>query len=109
MIGSVCPGPEVFGQECPNQPYQAEISILDQNGQLVVKFQSDTKGNFLTELPPGTYTVHPESPNIRPRAQDQIVTIIDGQFTEVLIVYDSEEIKFSLNSSILESNNEVPV
>jgi hypothetical protein len=71
------------------RPYQATVSVTDQRGQTVTQFQSDLNGRFRLPLEPGTYTLRPESPGPLPYATDQDVTVSEGQYTEVLIVYDS--------------------
>ncbi len=87
-IGPTCP---VQHQDspCPDQPYQASIRVLGANRELVLEFQTDTQGFFRVELEPGTYTLVPLSPGVYPRAPEQVVTVVEGQFTEVLIQYDS--------------------
>ena len=71
------------------RPYQATVSVMDQRGQTVTQFQSDLDGRFRLPLEPGTYTLRPESPGPLPYAAEQVVTVSEGQFTEVLITYDS--------------------
>ncbi len=88
--GPMCPGPVAVGKnECPNQPYQATITVFDANNHKVSEFQTDTAGYFKLSLAPGTYVLHPESPKPLPRAADQTVTITAGQYTQVKIVYDT--------------------
>lgn len=71
------------------RPYQATITVLNQQGQTVSQFQSDIKGHFRVILEPGTYTLRPESPKYPPYATEQTVTVTDNQFTQVHIYYDS--------------------
>jgi len=71
------------------RPYQATVSVMDQRGQTVTQFQSDLNGRFRLPLEPGNYTLRPESPGPLPYAAEQAVTVSEGQFTEVLITYDS--------------------
>jgi len=71
------------------RPYQATVSVVDQRGQTVTQFQSDLNGRFRLPLEPGIYTLHPESPGPLPYAAEPSVTVSEGQFTEVLITYDS--------------------
>ncbi|MBI1744100.1 carboxypeptidase regulatory-like domain-containing protein [Candidatus Acetothermia bacterium] len=72
-----------------SRPYQATVTVLDANGQTVTQFQSDVKGHFQINLPPGTYTLRPESPSSHPFARQQTVTVSEKVFTRVLIAYDS--------------------
>jgi hypothetical protein len=71
------------------RPYRASVSVMDQRGQTVTQFQCDLNGHFRLPLEPGRYTLRPESPGPLPRASEQTVTVSEGQFTEVLITYDS--------------------
>jgi hypothetical protein len=89
-IGSTCPGPISPGQTC-QQPYQAMVTVLDQQGGVVAQAQSDASGHFQIPLPPGTYTLHPNSPAGLPLpfARDQTVMVPLGQFTPVQITYES--------------------
>ena len=87
-IGPMCPVIQV-GTPCPDQPYQATITVLDTNGNQVAQFQSDAQGRFRAPLAPGVYTLRPESPDHFTRAGEQTVTVTSGQFTQVTIAYDS--------------------
>jgi len=81
--------PTVRPEGANYRPYQATVSVMNQRGQTVTQFQSDLKGRFRLPLEPGRYTLRPESPGPLPRAAEQAVTVSEGQFTEVLIAYDS--------------------
>jgi hypothetical protein len=86
----MCPGPvAVGGNSCPDQPFQATISILNTENKEIARFQTDSAGYFKIELPPGTYTLHPESTSALPHASDQTVKVAPDQFTEVAIIYDT--------------------
>jgi hypothetical protein len=88
--GPACPGPVRIGAtECQDQPYQANISILDENNNQSTQFQTDNMGYFKISLDPGTYILHPEPGNPLPTAADQTVVVVDGQFTQVSISYDT--------------------
>jgi hypothetical protein len=88
--GPMCPGPvAIGGNNCPDQPYQATISILDANNKPMTQFQTDSPGYFKIVLPPGTYILHPETDKPFPHAADQSVTVRDGQYTQVTIMYDT--------------------
>jgi hypothetical protein len=70
LIGPMCPVVQA-GTPCPDQPFQATLTFLDQNGNTVSRTQSDAQGKFRVSLPPGTYTLRPEPANRqrhRPRA-----------------------------------------
>ncbi len=88
--GPMCPGPVPVGNNpCPDQPYQATITILNMENKQVAQVQSDAQGNFKVELAPGTYVLHPISGKPLPRAADQTVVVSAGQFTPVSIVFDT--------------------
>ncbi len=84
----MCPVVQV-GTPCPDQPYQATITVLDANGNQVTQFQSDAQGQFRVLLDPGVYTLRPESPDHFTRAGEQTITVASGQFTQLTITYDS--------------------
>jgi hypothetical protein len=81
--------PTVRPEGANYRPYQATVSVMNQRGQTVTQFQSDLNGRFRLPLEPGKYTLRPESPGPLPSAAEQAVTVSEGQFTEVLIAYDS--------------------
>jgi hypothetical protein len=88
--GPVCPGPIRIGAtECQDQPYQANLTVLDANNNPITQFQSDRVGYFKIPLKPGTYILHPESGNPLPIAPDQTLVVMDGQFTQLTIQYDT--------------------
>jgi hypothetical protein len=88
FIGPTCPVVQV-GQECPDQPYQATLAVNNSNGREIVKVLTDEAGRFKILLDPGTYILHPESPNVMPFAAEQIVVVGAGKFTQITIHYDS--------------------
>ncbi|MCI0521373.1 MAG: carboxypeptidase-like regulatory domain-containing protein [Chloroflexi bacterium] len=88
-LGPACPGPVRVDSPCPDEPYQATMSVLDAQEKLVLQFQSDAEGKYRQPLPPGLYTLHPESPDALPYAEDVPVLVQAGQFTRVDIHYDS--------------------
>jgi len=88
LIGPLCPVAQ-FGTPCPDQPYRATVTVLDSSGNQITQFQSDAQGHFRVWLSPGTYTLRPESPNALPFAAEQGVMVASGQFTQVIINYDS--------------------
>jgi hypothetical protein len=89
LIGPACPGPQRAEQPCPDEPYQARLTILDQSNQVVAEVQTEADGQFRLKLPPGTYTIQPEPGNPLPQASDLSVMVADGTYTTVQILYDS--------------------
>ena len=88
LIGPMCPVVQQ-GQACPDQPYQATLTIKSQNGGIIVQFPTDTQGQFRIPLEPGQYVLHPESPAGIPFAADQAIIVEAGQYTQILVHYDS--------------------
>ncbi|MEW6029403.1 MAG: hypothetical protein ACOYZ8_05535 [Chloroflexota bacterium] len=90
FIGPTCPVVQA-GTECPDQPYQAVLTVNSLNGQKVTGFQSDEEGRFRVALAPGEYILHPESPEGMPLpfAAEQAFTVLPGQFTHIVVTYDS--------------------
>jgi hypothetical protein len=88
LIGSMCPVMRE-DQPCPDQPYQAAITVLAENGIEAGRVQSDALGYFRIDLAPGTYTLRPEPGEGIAWADEQIVTVSEGQFTQVIVSYDS--------------------
>ena len=88
FIGPICPVVQV-GQECPDQPYQAVLTVNNLKGERIVQVQTDKDGRFKIPLVPGEYILHPESPNTMPYASEQTFTVEAGKFTQVTVNYDS--------------------
>ena len=88
FIGPVCPVVQE-GQECPDQPYQATLTVNSLGGERIAQVQTDTEGRFKLPLQPGEYILHPESPNVLPSAADQTFIVQAGVFTQIIVNYDS--------------------
>ena len=88
LIGPMCPVIQQ-GQECPDQPYQATLTVLSRDGVQIAQFQTDEQGRFSIPLVPGEYVLHPESPNGIPFASDQSFVVETGRFTQITVHYDS--------------------
>ncbi len=87
-IGPMCPVVQE-GIPCPDQPFQAELTILTESGKKVVQFQTDEDGSFRIELAVGDYVLHPESPDGLPFAADIPFSVEDHEFTSLEVAYDS--------------------
>ena len=88
LIGPMCPVAQQ-GQECPERPYQATLTVNSPNGGMIAQFQTDGQGHFRLPLAPGEYILHPESPNGMPFAVDQTIVVGAGQYTQIVVNYDS--------------------
>ena len=88
LIGPMCPVVQA-GQECPDQPYQATLTVKNRDGLQIVQFQTDEQGRFSVPLVPGEYILHPESPNGIPFPSDQSFIVGTGRYTQLIVHYDS--------------------
>lgn len=88
LMGPMCPVTQQ-GQGCPDQPYQATITVNSPNGGTIMQFQTDGGGHFKIPLAPGEYILHPESPNGIPFAADQSTVVGASQYTQIVVKYDS--------------------
>jgi hypothetical protein len=88
VIGPMCPVVQE-GQECPDQPYQATLTVNNLQGGRIVQVQADEQGRFKIPLMPGEYILHPESPNGIPYAAEQTIIVEADKFTQVIVNYDS--------------------
>ena len=90
LVGPMCPVVRE-GEECPDQPFQATITVKSLEGRKIVQFQTDEQGNFKVPLAPGEYILHPETPEGRPLpfASEQQITVKPGEFTRITVMYDS--------------------
>ncbi len=88
-IGPTCPVMQI-NDPCPDKPYQAILTILTTTDRsTVLKFQTDANGQFHVALAPGTYILHPESPNAMPHAAEIPFTVTGHEFTHLEVSYDS--------------------
>jgi len=90
LLGPICPV-VIEGQECPDQPYQATLTVRSPEGRKILQFQTDEEGNFKVPLAPGEYILHPETPPGAPLpyADEQQFTVLPGEFTRIIVHYDS--------------------
>lgn len=86
--GPMCPVVQV-GQECPDQPYQAVLTVNSPEGERIVQVQTDEEGRFKIPLLPGEYILHPQSADALPFASEQTVFVEEGKYTQVIVNYDS--------------------
>ena len=88
LLGPMCPVVQP-GQECPDQPYLATLTVNSLDGTQITQFQTDEQGRFQVALVPGAYILHPESPNGLPFAADQSFMVETGKYTQITVHYDS--------------------
>jgi hypothetical protein len=90
LMGPMCP--VMFeGQDCPDRPFQATLTVLDRSGKQLVQFQTDEDGAFRVPLAPGEYILQPETPEGMPYpfGDRQDFSVLPGQFTSIIVSYDS--------------------
>jgi hypothetical protein len=88
LLGPLCP---VVSESdpCPDQPYAATITVLDEDGATVTTVRSGQDGRFRVGLEPGDYRLVPESGDPLPRAGEQEVSVPAGMWVEVTVGYDT--------------------
>ena len=89
FIGPMCPVAEQ-GDKCPDQPYQATLTINDSDGKQIAQVTTDKNGRFKLPLEPGEYILHPESAIMTPYASDRAFVVEAGRFTQIIVTYDNE-------------------
>jgi len=87
LIGPMCPG--VQGDECPDGPYPATLTVVNRSGVQIAQVRADDEGHFRIPLVPGEYILHPESPDGVASAGDQAFVVETGRYTQLTITYDS--------------------
>ena len=90
LVGPMCPV-MIDGQDCPDQPYQATITVNNPEGRKIAQFQTDEDGKFTIPLSPGEYILIPETPEGKPYpfADQQPFVVLQGEFTRIIVLYDS--------------------
>jgi hypothetical protein len=88
LLGPACPVVQE-GQACPDQPYQATLTVFSLNGLQIAQFHTDEQGHFRVSLVPGEYILHPESPDGIAFASDQTFMVETGSYTQLTVHYDS--------------------
>ena len=90
QAGPTCPAVQP-GLDCDDRPVVATIVVRDVNfGFELTRFTSDAEGMFRIALVPGTYLLDPEPDDCCiGEASTHNVVVLAGQFTNVIIVYDT--------------------
>ena len=92
LIGPTRPGPVRMGQGPSEQPFKTTLVILTAGDRReVARLETGSDGRFRVSLPPGEYHIGPPPGNTRflPRAAEQLVKVLPGQFASVTINFDS--------------------
>ncbi len=88
LLGPMCPV-QSLQHPCPDQPHQAAVVVRDAGGGFVTSFETGEDGMFRVGLVPGRYTLDPESGDPFPAASEQVVDVVAGRYTEVVLAFDT--------------------
>ncbi|MEM7415329.1 MAG: hypothetical protein AAF389_07520 [Gemmatimonadota bacterium] len=88
LIGPQCPV-QSQANPCPDLPHQAWIDVLDADLDFVVRIRSETDGTFRVGLEPGSYVLSPEGGTPFPAVSAQDVTVLEEEFTDVVVRFDT--------------------
>jgi hypothetical protein len=88
-IGPTRPGPSRIGEDTSEQPYRGPLRLVDPQGAIVARFQTDDAGRYRMPLPPGVYSVESDATGVLPRAEPQTVRVSEHNFTLVRMRFDS--------------------
>lgn len=88
LLGPQCPV-QSAEDPCPDLPYQAWIRIRRSDGDSVTRIRSGEDGTFRVGLRPGDYVLDPESGDPFPTAEPQQVTVVAGEYAEVVVSFDT--------------------
>lgn len=73
-----------------SRPYVATLVVRASPGnQVVAAVTSAADGTFRVGLPPGEYVVEPQESSPYPVAEPQEVTVSPGEYTIIVVAYDS--------------------
>lgn len=93
LISPTRPGPMRADGPPSVAPYAATLSIVSNaSGREVTRLKTGSDGRFRVVLPPGEYRIIPvqEKPGrFQPRASEELVNVLPGQFAHIEIQYDS--------------------
>jgi hypothetical protein len=90
LLGPTCAQSDYATASPCLTPYAAQLVIVDGNGDKVASVASGPDGHFQITLPPGDYVVQPTpGPDGNPSGTPVPVTVVDGQYEQVEIDYDT--------------------
>jgi hypothetical protein len=90
LLGPHCPA-EQADMPCPDEPFEAEIRVVDPgSGEVVATTRSGKDGRFVVELAPGSYMLEGVSPGEAfPFAKPVDVTVEPHAFTNATVAFDT--------------------
>ena len=89
-IGPTCPVIQV-GQDCPDQPYAAELTVANPHGKIIVRASADADGRFRIALAPGDYLLEAKAADDSPFPAAAVMpfTVNEGEWTRLDLTLDS--------------------
>ena len=90
-MGPICPvEPVPPDPHCAPLPFQTSVTITGKDGiQEETSMDTNTKGNFTVELPPGVYEFRAKGGTILPRCSPTSVTVRPHEFSVLNIICDT--------------------
>lgn len=88
LLGPICPVQRPDDPACEPRPHEADVVVFAE-GRFVTSFRTGTDGRFRVGLPPGVYRLVPESGDPFPVAQEEVVEVVAGAYTEVTLSFDT--------------------
>lgn len=89
-IGPTCPVVQV-GQECPDQPYAAELTVTDPHGKTIARASADADGRYRIALASGDYLLEAKAAGDSPFPAAAVMpfTVNEGEWTRLDLTLDS--------------------
>ena len=88
LIGPQCPV-QSLEDPCPDLPHDARVTLRNTAGAVVTRFRTGEDGRFRVGLRSGRYTLEPEKGDPFPVATDVDVDVVEGVYTEVVLLFDT--------------------
>ena len=88
LRGPMCPVVSL-DEPCPDQPYQAWVTLRTEVGREVTRFRTGEDGRFRVGLRPGRYRLIPDPGDPFPVADAVDVEVVAGAYTEVTLSFDT--------------------
>ena len=89
-IGPTCPVVQV-GQDCPDQPYAADLTVANPQGKIIARASADAHGQFLIALAPGDYVLEAKASDDSPFPAPATLpfTVQESIWTRLDVILDS--------------------
>jgi len=89
-IGPMCPVVQV-GQDCPDKPYAAELTVANLHGKILARAAADADGRYRFMLAAGEYILeaHPADNSPFPMPATLSFTVAQGRWTRLDVALDS--------------------